>query len=125
SGIGKSTLVQTFLDGVVDADQAVVSRGRCFERESVPFKAFDNVIDSLSRYLRRLPAVDAARVLPRDIEALATLFPVLKRVDLVRRERRQRALPPDPQELRQRAFRALKEMFVRIADLEPLVIYID
>jgi tetratricopeptide (TPR) repeat protein len=125
SGIGKSTLVSRFIEMVADDEQAIVLQGRCYERESVPFKAFDNVIDSLSRYLRRLPAVDAARVLPRDIEALATLFPVLRRVDVVRRNRRPRALPPDPQELRQRAFRALKEMFSRIADLEPLVIYVD
>ena len=100
-------------------------QGRCYERESVPFKAFDNVIDSLSRYLRRLPAVDAARMLPRDIDALATLFPVLRRVEVVRRNRRPRALPLEPQEVRQRAFRALKEMFCRIADIEPLVVYID
>jgi hypothetical protein len=125
SGIGKSTLVNRFIEAVAEQDEATVLQGRCYERESVPFKAFDNVVDSLSRYLRRLPAVDAARVLPRDVEALATLFPVLRRVEVVRRDRRPRALPPDPQELRQRAFRALKEMFCRIADLEPLVIYID
>jgi serine/threonine protein kinase len=125
SGIGKSTLVSRFIESVAEDDLAIVLQGRCYERESVPFKAFDNVIDSLSRYLRRLPAVDAARVLPRDVEALATLFPVLRRVEVVRRDRRPRALPPDPQELRQRAFRALKEMFSRIADIEPLVIFID
>ncbi len=125
SGIGKSSLVHRFIEEIADAEQAIVLQGRCYERESVPFKAFDNVIDSLSRYLRRLAAVDAARVLPRDLEALATLFPVLKRVDVVRRDRRTRAMPLERQELRQRAFRALKEMFGRIADVEPLVIYID
>lgn len=36
-----------------------------YERESVPYKAFDGVIDALSSALRRLPEVDAARVLPR------------------------------------------------------------
>lgn len=125
SGIGKTTLVDRFVDGMVEDDRAIVLKGRCYERESVPFKAFDNVIDALSRYLRRMPAVDAARMLPRDIDTLASLFPVLKRVDVVRRNRRPRALPPEPLEQRQRAFRALKEMFTRIADLEPLAIYID
>jgi hypothetical protein len=125
SGIGKTMLVSRFIDQVAESDAAIVLKGRCYERESVPFKAFDNVVDSLSRYLRRLPAVDAARMLPRDIDALAGLFPVLKRVEVVRRHRRPRLLPPEPQEQRQRAFRALKEMFSRIADLEPLVIYID
>ncbi len=124
-GIGKTSLVERFIEKLVDDERAIVLRGRCYERESVPFKAFDNVIDSLSRYLRRLPPVDAARVLPRDIDVLAELFPVLKRVDVVRRTRRPRALPLEPQELRQRAFRAFKEMLSRIADVEPLVLCID
>jgi eukaryotic-like serine/threonine-protein kinase len=125
SGIGKTMLVNRFVDDAAGAEKAIVLKGRCYERESVPFKAFDNVIDSLTRYLRKLPVVDAARMLPRDIDALSSLFPVLKRVDIVRRHRRPRVLPPDPLEHRQRAFRALKEMFSRIADVEPLVIYID
>ena len=125
AGIGKSTLANQFIEALAESEQAIVLQGRCYERESVPFKAFDSVIDSLSRYLRRLPAVDAARMLPRDIDALATLFPVLRRVEVVKRNRRPRALPPEPQEVRQRAFRALKEMFCRIADVEPLVVYID
>jgi hypothetical protein len=125
SGIGKTTLVNHFIESVAREHQAIVLKGRCYERESVPFKAFDNVIDTLSRYLRKLPAVDVARMLPREVDALAGLFPVLKRVEVVKRSRRGRALPPDPQQQRQRAFRALKEMFCRIADLEPLVVYVD
>jgi hypothetical protein len=125
AGIGKTTLVNHFIKKLIDESKAVVLRGRCYERESLPFKAFDNVIDSVTRYLRKLPAVDAARMLPRDIDALAELFPVLKRVEVVRRNRRPRALPTEPQEVQKRAFRALKEMFCRIADVEPLVIYID
>ena len=125
AGIGKSTLVSQFIESIAEQDQAIVLQGRCYERESVPFKAFDNVIDSLSRYLRKLPAVEAAHTLPRDIDALATLFPVLRRVEVVKRNRRPRAMPIEPQELRKRAFRALKEMFCRIADLEPLVVYVD
>ena len=125
SGIGKTTLVQRFLESVIARDAAIVLKGRCYERESMPFKALDNVVDALSRYLRRLPAVEAARMLPRDVDALASVFPVLRRVEVLRRDRRLRPLPPDPHELRQRAFRALKEMFSRITDLEPLIMYVD
>ncbi|HMI92467.1 MAG TPA: protein kinase [Polyangiales bacterium] len=125
SGIGKTMLVQRFLEGVITSDAAIVLKGRCYERESMPFKALDNVVDALSRYLRRLPAVEAARMLPRDVDALASVFPVLRRVEVLRRDRRMRPLPPDPLELRQRAFRALKEMFSRITDLEPLIVYVD
>jgi Cdc6-like AAA superfamily ATPase len=46
AGIGKTTLIEKFLREVADSQSAVVLKGRCYERESVPFKAFDNVIDS-------------------------------------------------------------------------------
>jgi len=125
AGIGKTTLIERFLREVTESQSAVLLKGRCYERESVPFKAFDNVIDTLSRYLRRLPAVDVAGMVPRDVDALAELFPVLRRVDVLRRNRRQRAALKEPLAQRQRAFRALKEMFCRVADLDPLIVFVD
>ena len=55
SGLGKSALVQRFLAGLQEHDEAMVLAGRCYERESVPYKAIDSLIDSLSQYLGRLP----------------------------------------------------------------------
>ncbi len=125
SGIGKTTLVERFVGEVRGGERAVVLKGRCYEREAVPFKAFDSLIDALSRYLRRLPQADAAETLPRDIHALAHLFPVLRRVEAITLARRRTGLPSDRQEQRRRAFHALKEMFCRIADRTPLVLMID
>ena len=59
SGIGKSALVQCFLDRVLSREDIVVLRGRCYEYESVPYKALDGVIDSLSRHLSALPRSQA------------------------------------------------------------------
>ena len=51
SGMGKSTLVQHFLDGLMSRSDAVILRGCAYERESVAYKAVDGVIDALSRCL--------------------------------------------------------------------------
>src|SRR5262249_40443567 len=61
SGVGKSTLVRRFAAGLGDA---LVFFGRCYERESVPYKAFDGIVDALSRWLSTLE--DPRTVLPRD-----------------------------------------------------------
>ncbi|MBV8554165.1 MAG: serine/threonine-protein kinase PknK, partial [Planctomycetaceae bacterium] len=55
SGVGKSALMRRFLEGLTEGDEAVVLAGRCYEQESVAYKALDTLIDALIRYLRRLP----------------------------------------------------------------------
>ena len=83
SGAGKSALVHRFLDELAGRGDVVVLQGRCFEQESVAYKALDALIDSLSHYLRRLSRLEAEALLPRDIATLARVFPVLRRVEAV------------------------------------------
>ncbi|HMI90312.1 MAG TPA: serine/threonine-protein kinase, partial [Polyangiales bacterium] len=123
SGIGKSALVDGFLTELASERSALVLSGRCYEREAVPYKGFDAVIDALSRFLRRSDEGELARILPADVWALRRLFPVLARVDAVA-DAPERAVP-DVQELRQRAFQALGELFARIRTLHTLTIHID
>src|SRR4029077_4798421 len=100
SGLGKDAGVQRFLDIVREREpDAVVLSGRCFERESVPYKALDSIVDALSRYLRRLPHTTIKALLPRDVLALTRVFPVLRRVDAVGEVRHRVADIPDAQEL--------------------------
>lgn len=124
SGIGKTYMVRRFLEQVRDRHGAVVFAGRCYERESVPFKALDGIIDSLGRFLKKLSAVEAAGFLPRHIHVLALLFPTLARVDVIR-ERSKGRLPDDPQELRRLAVGALRELLGAIADSYPVVVTVD
>jgi serine/threonine protein kinase len=125
SGIGKTRLAQEFLRVCRERADTVVLEGRCYERESVPYNAFDSLIDALSRYLRRLPELRAAALMPRDARALAELFPVLRRVESIDAMPVSSRMPSDPLALRRRAFDALKELLSRISDFSPLVVCID
>jgi len=123
AGMGKSVLVQRFLDGLVDAGEAAVLRGRAYERESVPYKAVDAVIDALSRHLMHVSDNEGTMVLPHGMDALARLFPVLRRVPAVNDVAQQPA--GDPAQVRRRAFHALRELVSSLAARRPLVIYVD
>jgi len=122
SGMGKSTVVHRFLDELVNAGEAIVLRGRAYERESVPYKVVDSVIDALSRQLMRFVDGDALE-LPENAWALGRLFPVLQRVPGFE--------PPavgtdqDPQGVRRLAFGALRKLLATLARRQPLVIFVD
>jgi serine/threonine protein kinase len=123
-GIGKTALVRQFLADAAGAPDTVVLDGRCYQRESVPYKALDPVVDALGRYLKRLPQLEAAGFLPRDTRALLRLFPTLGQLELLT-HLPGRDAAPDPHELRRRAFGALRELLARISDVKRIVIAID
>lgn len=123
SGFGKSYLVRRFLREARERHPNLIFlSGQCHEQESVPFKALDAVVDALCRFLLALPEQERQSLLPRRMEALAQVFPVLGELlpgaaspDRIR----------DPQEQRQRAFSALKELLRRIGEQHPLVLCIE
>ena len=122
SGIGKTALVREFL-GRAEQQGAVVLAGRCYERESVTYTALDSAIDALARHLVQLPADKADALLPRDAWALSRMFPVLRRVEAFARAPVREIR--EAHELRRRASAALREVFGRMTDRAPLVVFID
>ncbi|MDX6498181.1 MAG: eukaryotic-like serine/threonine-protein kinase [Blastocatellia bacterium] len=126
SGMGKSTLVRTFLDQIKEQKRRpIVLQGRCYERESVPYKALDGVVDDLSKQLASMRHGRAEALMPRNSVALARVFPVMLQVDAIFNARSARPETVDLFTLRRQAFGALRELLGRIADRKPLVIYID
>jgi serine/threonine protein kinase len=124
SGIGKSALVHRFLEQLRQREKVVVLTGRCYERESVPYKAFDSLVDSLAQYLNTLSCGEVQSMIPHELEALAHLFPVLEEI------KRRAGLPslpniPDRRELRRRAFAVLRELLARLTARAPVLLFID
>jgi predicted ATPase len=125
-GIGKSELVRRFLDDLERRDQRrAILRGRCYEQESVPFRALDSVLDSLSQYLLGRSDAEVARLLGGGVHFLAGVFPVLTRVPAVARLAPRSRSVDDPTERRHLAFRQLKALLVAVASVTSLIIFID
>jgi hypothetical protein len=126
SGVGKSHLVRRFIERISAADpDVVVLAGRCNERETVPYKALDGVIDALSRFLARLPSSEAGTFAPSRPESLLRLFPVLLAVPTMADQRALLASSADPHEVRRRAFAGARDMFLRVATRRKLIVVID
>ncbi len=123
AGMGKSTLVQHFLDELEPSGEVAILCGRAYERESVPYKAVDSLVDSLATLLCRLEGAEGPISTPKHAPALARLFPVLKRVPSFA-ELPEQAVK-DAQGVRHNAFGALRELLGSLARRRPLVLYID
>ena len=123
SGMGKTALIERFIARLTESDpQAVVLSGRCYLQESVPYKALDSLIDSLSRYLASLGEQEVDAFLPAEIGPLSRLFPVLRRIGAMD-SRESEAL--EPHQLRRRAAAGLRELLRRLAARHTLVLVID
>jgi tRNA A-37 threonylcarbamoyl transferase component Bud32 len=125
SGMGKSAFVEGFLGALKEGRRAFVLEGRCFERESVPYKALDGIVDALTRWMIDLSPEEQARFVPRDAAALTRIFPAFDRVQAIGEAPRRAGEGFDPHQLRRRAFSALREMLTRLSADAPLVLFID
>ena len=124
SAMGKSALLERFAyEASVPGTWVLV--GRCHERENVPYKALDGIVDALVRRLSELRDVELALLLPRYLGALCLQFPVLLRIPAIAHQAARYVRPADPHELRRHAAGALQELLARIADHRSLVLMID
>ena len=125
SGMGKTILAQRFLQEVARDHGALVFTGRCFEREALPFKGLDSVVDELSRYLTIQPPRNLTAALPAGLHYLTRVFPVLLAVPCFAGHGPPEHEVIDPSELRKRAFAALRALLLTLGAFRPLVIHVD
>jgi|GEM_PF-6081218 len=124
-GVGKSELVEQFLARAAAVEPVTVLRGRCYERENIPFKGLDALIDALSGHLKRQPNEATRAMLPPGAHLVAALFPVLYRVPAIA----ERAPPLDRRDLtptqRSAAFDALGDLLEAVGRQARLVLFLD
>jgi serine/threonine protein kinase/predicted ATPase len=125
SGAGKSTLIGHFLGELGQSHDVMVLAGRCYEQESVPYKAIDSLVDALTHHLMGLPSEKVEALAPAHIEELARVFPVLNRVQAFVAHPRQAPAAPSLRDVRHHAFLALGELLASLARIRPLVLHID
>src|SRR5262249_11762197 len=126
SGMGKSTLVRTFLDQVkAKSRNAVILQGRCYERESVPYKGLDGVVDSLSKHLSARRRAKAESLMPRNRAALARVLPFMLQADAFFDPRSHQPETIALFTMRRQAFGPLRKILTRLSQQKPLIIYID
>ncbi len=128
SGVGKSALVRELARQVTSRAAGdrppLVLWGRCFERESVPFKAVDGVIDALHDVFGSMPDSELRSVLPADAGLLARVFPILD-ADVKRARRETEDLPADQTEQRARVFTAFRELVSALTEKRPVVLVLE
>jgi hypothetical protein len=121
-GIGKTALANHFTAALRAQGMATVLAGACYERELIPYNAFDGVIEALGRELEVLPQAQREALRPAGATDLCRLFPSLAPRFLVEVER---TAAGDPQRMRSSAFSALRELLSQLAALRPLVLQFD
>jgi hypothetical protein len=122
-GMGKSRLLARFADELTSNGDAVVLSTRVLEEETIPYKALDGVVDGLCRHLMALETRGHAVPTSESTEALARLFPILKRVRTIAESRD--APRDDPMRVRQLAIEGFRELLRFAAGGLPLVLSID
>lgn len=120
SGIGKTALASTLLRR---AEQLgfLCFEGRCYEREQVPFVAFDRVIDAMTLVLRRWPE-DRIAPLRGSLLLLQRIFPAL---GVITGAARSGASGLDPREQLRQALDGFRRLCDRWQDEVPLCFILD
>ena len=118
-------LADAFLSSLRRDGHTLVLSGRCYDRESVPYKAIDPLMDAVVSFLRSRPHEKLDDWLPEDIHLLASLFPILKRVDAIAARSKGSLSHLDERQIRYRGFFALKGLLSNIGQSMPIALFID
>jgi len=124
SGIGKSALMRHFIESLARETSPVLTlTGCCAERESIPYKAFDGIVEGLANYLMKLSDDQLFELVGDDIGIMAQSFPILSRV-LARVPSSEPDIE-DPHVRRNQVFLSLRQLLIKLVDRQRVVICVD
>ena len=126
SGIGKTRLAEEVLARVKERGARCFS-SRCFEREQIPYKAMDSVMDQLVSHVL---ASGQGEILlggiePAALAALARIFPYAAELPLPGGEKVSPQRDDSVQFHRDAAFRTLTQLLASVAGSRGLVLFLD
>ncbi len=124
AGSGKTALLDAFLDEARVEHDALTLAGADDPREQIPLSSIDQALDQLSSYFMALPKAGAAALLA-DAAPLARMFPALRRVPALQVPVLPQTSVLGPDELRRRAFGALRTILARLGLTRPVVLAFD
>src|SRR5262249_41280322 len=104
---------------------AIVLSARCYEREAVPYKAVDGIVDGLAELLRKLTPNELASLLPDRAYLLGQVFPVLAPLCGRRPNSDDVEAIANPHERRLRLFACVRQLLSKLGRTRPLVLIVD
>jgi len=123
AGLGKTSLVNHFLDRLERSESAHVFRSRCYVNEHIPFKAVDRLVEMLAVKAVR-EATGGSPASERSLPRVSELFPALSNLPGIAK-----TAPPDtsvpPAQRRNEAFGELRGLLAELRSNRPVVIFID
>jgi hypothetical protein len=132
SGVGKTALAREFSAQALRRGRTATELpplllfGRCSERELIPFKAFDAVIDEIAEHLRhrREEPAGTGSTLADSLAGAALAFPILEQF-VPRTQHAARPHQEEPLARRELAFRGVRELLAELARSFRLCLCID
>jgi serine/threonine protein kinase len=121
SGVGKSALVREFLNRF--GANALVLRGQCSPRETVPYQALDGALDAIAGHLESLSDAERLGLLPGGSEELARVFPAFE--PFASSEPLGQAKSADVQTQRSALFSAVRDLLAALARRQPVILALD
>lgn len=125
SGIGKTRLLRALVSSLRSSSAHVVSMGRCYERETVPFKALDVLLDDLVAELSSRPELLVGGAGQLDLQALMNVFPVLRELPGLVPASFQEGFEASPRTFGSRAMAQLVDLLGALATRGPLTLVLD